>query len=237
MQGIDHFDRLDRLHQATRRAGPGGRVNKGGKLVCVVDDDSSVRRSLSRLLKSVGYAAETFASAEEYLAREIFDGPICLVLDVRMPGLKGPALQEALEPRGACEQIIFITGHGNVSTATQAMKNGAVDFLTKPFDTTELIEAVKRALERSEEQLRKRGERREARGRIDKLTPREFEVLRFVIIGLLNKQIAAELNTAEKTVKVHRGRVMQKLGVTSVPDLVRISQCAGVAPGSPSAWD
>ncbi len=199
-----------------------------------MDDDQSIRRSLARLLKSAGYAAETFASAEDYLAREIFDGPICLVLDVRMPGLKGPALQEALEPRGACEQIVFITGHGNVPTATQAMKNGAIDFLTKPFDDDDLIEAVKLALERGEKKRRQREERREARGRVDKLTPREFEVLRFVIMGFLNKQIAAELHTAEKTVKVHRGRVMQKLGVTSVPDLVRIAQRAGVAPGGGS---
>lgn len=204
-------------------------MSNARKLVCAVDDDQSVRRGLGRLFKSAGYAGETFASAEDYLAREIFEGPICLVLDVRMPGLNGLGLQEALETRGACEQIVFITGHGDVPTATQAMKNGAVDFLMKPFDDEELIEAVKRALARGEEQLRKRAERREARGRIDKLTPREFDVLRFVVTGLLNKQIAAELHTAEKTIKVHRGRVMQKLGVTSVPDLVRISQRAGVS--------
>ena len=200
------------------------------ELVCVVDDDQSMRRGLRRLLKSAGYAAETFSSAEDYLAREIFEGPICLVLDVRMPGLKGPGLQETLDKRGACEQIVFITGHGDVPTATRAMKSGAVDFLIKPFDDGELIEAVKRASERGEEQLRKRTGRREARGLVDKLTPREFDVFRFVILGLLNKQIAAELHTAEKTIKVHRGRVMQKLRVTSVPDLVRISQRAGVAP-------
>jgi FixJ family two-component response regulator len=205
-------------------------LSKANKLVCVVDDDQSVRRGLGRLLKSAGYEAETFSSAEDYLAREIFEGSICLVLDVRMPGLKGPGLQEALEKRGACEQVVFLTGHGDVPTATRAMKKGAVDFLTKPFDDEELILAVKRALERAEEELRRRGERREARRRIDKLTPREFEVLRFVIMGLLNKQIAAEMDTAEKTIKVHRGRVMQKLGVTSVADLVRISQRAGVAP-------
>ena len=127
------------------------------------------------------------------------------------------------------EQIVFLTGHADVATCKQAMKNGAVDFLMKPFDDTELINAVERALERGEDCLRKRGERREARGRIEKLTP-EFEVFRLVIIGLLNKQIAAELCTAEKTIKVHRGRVMQKLGVNSVPDLVRISQRAGVVP-------
>ena len=210
-----------------RRAG--GRVGGATELVCVVDDDQSVRRGLRRLFKSAGYTAETFASAEDYLAREIFEGPICLVLDVRMPGLNGLELQKELESRGACEQIVFITGHNDVPTCTEAMKNGAVDFLMKPFDSEELIEAVRRALGRGKEQLRKREERREARALIDKLTPREFEVLRFVIIGLLNKQIAAELHTAEKTIKVHRGRVMQKLGVTSVADLVRISQRAGVS--------
>jgi len=205
-------------------------VSGARELVCVVDDDQSVRRSLRRLFRSAGYAAETFASAEDYLAREIFKGPICLVLDVRMPGLNGLELQKTLESRGACEQIVFITGHNDVPTCTQAMKNGAVDFLMKPFDGSELIEAVKRALGRGADDLRKRRERREARERVDKLTPREFEVLRFVVMGLLNKQIAAELHTAEKTVKVHRGRVMQKLHVTSVPDLVRVSQCAGVSP-------
>jgi FixJ family two-component response regulator len=203
-----------------------------GELVGVVDDDESVRRGLRRLFRSAGYAAETFASAEDYLARELFEGPICLVLDVRMPGLNGLGLQKELEARGGCEQIIFITGHGDVPTATQAMKDGAVDFLLKPFDSDELIEATKKALLRGKEHLRKRAERRAARGLIDKLTPREFEVLRFVIIGLLNKQIAAELNTAEKTVKVHRGRVMQKLGLTSVPDLVRLTQTAGVSPAN-----
>ena len=200
------------------------------ELVCVVDDDQSVRRSLRRLFKSAGYAAETFASAEDYLAREIFEGPICLVLDVRMPGLNGLELQKTLETREGCEQIVFISGHNDVPACTQAMKDGAVDFLMKPFDGGELIEAVRRALGRGAEYLRKRRERREARGRIDKLTPREFEVFRFVIMGLLNKQIAAELHTAEKTIKVHRGRVMQKLGVTSVADLVRVSQRAGVSP-------
>jgi FixJ family two-component response regulator len=200
------------------------------ELIGIVDDDQSVRRGLRRLFKSAGYTAETFASAEDYLAREIFEGPTCLVLDVRMPGLNGLGLQEALESRGGCEQIVFITGHSDVPTCTQAMKNGAVDFLMKPFDATELIEAVKRALARALECLHQRAERREARGLIDKLTPREFEVLRFVIMGLLNKQIAGELQTAEKTIKVHRGRVMQKLGITSVPDLVRFSQSAGVPP-------
>ena len=205
-------------------------MSAADELVCVVDDDQSVRRGLRRLFKSAGYDAEMFASAEEYLAREAFEGPICLVLDVRMPGLNGLDLQHALEARGACEQIVFITGHGDVPTCTKAMKNGAIDFLTKPFDDTELIEAIERSLARAREILQRRTERRAARSRIDKLTPREFEVLRLVIMGLLNKQIAGELNTAEKTIKVHRGRVMQKLGLTSVPDLVRFSQSAGVSP-------
>jgi FixJ family two-component response regulator len=200
------------------------------ELVCVVDDDQSIRRGLRRLFKSAGYAAEMFASAEDYLARETFAGSICLVLDVRMPGLNGLGLQQALETRGGCEQIVFITGHRDVPTCRQAMKNGAVDFLLKPFDSDEMIEAVQRALVRGHDCLRQRAERRRARSLIDKLTPREFEVLRFVLIGLLNKQIAAELKTAEKTIKVHRGRVMQKLALTSVPDLVRFSQIAGVLP-------
>jgi len=198
------------------------------ELIGIVDDDQSIRRGLRRLFKLANYAAETFDSAEDYLAREIFDGPTCLVLDVRMPGLNGLGLQETLRARAGCEQIVFITGHSDVATCTQAMKKGAVDFLLKPFDGDELIEAVARALARAKECLHKRAERRAARGRIDTLTPREFEVLRFVLIGMLNKQIAAELETAEKTVKVHRGRVMQKLGMTSVADLVRFSQSAGV---------
>jgi len=147
-----------------------------------------------------------------------------------MPGLNGLGLQKELEARGGCEQIIFITGHGDVPTATRAMKGGAVDFLLKPFDSDELVDAVKKALLHCKEQLRKRGERRHARSLIDKLTPREFEVLSFVIMGLLNKQIASELKTAEKTIKVHRGRVMQKLGLSSVPDLVRLTQLAGISP-------
>src|SRR6266481_5576075 len=124
------------------------RASGATELVCVVDDDQSVRRGLGRLLKSAGYAPETFSSAEDYLAREIFEGTICLVLDVRMPGLNGLELQKELAARGACEQIIFITGHNDVPTCTQALKNGAVDFLVKPFDSEELIEVVKRALGR-----------------------------------------------------------------------------------------
>ena len=207
----------------------GGRASGTTELVCVVDDDQSMRRGLRRLLKSAGYAAETFSSAEDYLAREIFKGPICLVLDVRMPGLKGPGLQEALEKPGACEQIVFLTGHGDVPTATRAMKKGAVDFLTKPFKPGELLKCVERALARSAEQRRVIAEKDEARHLFDLLTPREFEVMQLVITGMLNKQIAGELGRAEKTVKVHRGRVMQKLGITSVAELIKLVQKAGIA--------
>jgi FixJ family two-component response regulator len=205
-------------------------VSTTEELVCVVDDDQSIRRGLRRLFKSAGYNAEMFASAEDYLARKIYAGPFCLVLDVRMPGVNGLDLQQVLEARGGWEQIVFITGHADVPNCRQAMKQGAVDFLLKPFDDVELIDAVARAFARSKETIRQRAERRAARDMIEKLTPREFEVLRLVIVGLLNKQIAEKLNTAEKTVKVHRGRVMQKLGLTSVPDLVRLSQTAGVLP-------
>ena len=200
------------------------------EMVCVVDDDPSIRRSLGRLFKSARYTAEMFASAEDYLAQGLFPGAVCLVVDVRMPALNGLDLQRAIEARGGCEQIVFITGHSDLPACRQAMKNGAVDFLLKPFDSDELIEAIERALARSRESVRARAKRREARALVDKLTPREFEVLRFVIIGFLNKQIAAELRTAEKTIKVHRGRVMHKLAVSSVPDLVRFSQLAGVTP-------
>jgi FixJ family two-component response regulator len=200
------------------------------ELVCVVDDDQSVRRGLRRLFKAAGYAAEMFASAEDYLAREKFTGALCLVLDVRMPGINGLELQRELDKRATGEQIVFITGYSDVPSCREAMRNGAVDFLLKPFDDAELIAAVARAFDRGAEYLRTRAEYRAARAKIDMLTPREFEVLRFVIVGLLNKQIAAELRTGEKTVKVHRGRVMQKLGLTSVPDLVRLSQIAGVLP-------
>ena len=201
-------------------------------LVCVVDDDQSVRRGLHRLFQSAGKAAEMFASAEDYLARKESRGPICLVLDVGMPGLNGLDLQETLETRGGCEQIVFLTGSHEVAVCKEAMKHGAVDYLTKPFDDSELLEAIDRGLAKARECLQKRANRRGARARIEELTPREFEVLRCVIAGLLNKQIASELNVAEKTVKIHRGRVMQKLEVTSVPDLVRLAQLAGVSPAA-----
>jgi FixJ family two-component response regulator len=195
-------------------------------LVFLVDDDLSVRKGVSRLLRSAGYKCETFASATDFLAREPHGGPTCLVVDVRMPDLNGMELQEVLMQRHREEQLVFITGHGDISMCSQAMKAGAVDFLPKPFGDDQLLECVARALRRSTEQWQRSVEKSEARRLLDSLTPREFEVMQLVVAGMLNKQIAGELAIAEKTVKVHRGRVMQKLGVKSVAGLVRLGQRA-----------
>jgi FixJ family two-component response regulator len=199
-----------------------------GALVCVVDDDESIRRSLLRLFRSARMRAETFSTAKHYLDRAAHDGPSCLVLDVRLPGLDGLDLQQTLADRDA--QIVFITGHGDVPMCARAMKAGAVDFLIKPVDDEALLAAVALALARSAEARKTVAQRLAARARLGTLTPREFEVMRRVIAGSLNKQIAAELGAAEKTVKVHRGRVMEKMGVSSVAGLVRVAQAAGVIP-------
>jgi FixJ family two-component response regulator len=194
--------------------------------VFLIDDDASVRKGVSRLLRSAGYKCETFASANDFLAREPHGGPTCLIVDVRMPGLNGMELQEVLMQRHREEQLVFITGHGDISMCSQAMKAGAVDFLPKPIESDELLECVARALSRSSEQRRRSLEKSEARQLFDSLTPREFEVTQLVVAGMLNKQIAGALAIAEKTVKVHRGRVMQKLEVASVAELVRLGQRA-----------
>jgi FixJ family two-component response regulator len=201
-------------------------------LVFLIDDDASVRKGVARLLRSAGHKSEIFEAASDFLARAQHPGPSCVIADVRMPGLNGIDLQEALIQRRREEQLIFITGHGDISMCAQAMKAGAVDFLPKPFGDEELLQCVDRALVRSAEQRRRRAERDEARRLLDLLTPREFEVMQLVITGMLNKQIAAELGTVEKTVKVHRGRVMQKLRVTSVAELVRLVQRGCIAPAA-----
>src|SRR5216117_2795307 len=198
-------------------------------LVFAIDDDASVRKGVARLLLSAGYKSEIFQSASDFLARPLHAGPACLIVDVQMPGINGMDLQETLIQHRREEQLVFITGHGDIPTCAQAMKAGAVDFLRKPFRADQLLQCVKNALIRSAEQRRRSAEQNEARRLLDLLTPREFEVMQLVITGLLNKQIAAELGTAEKTVKVHRGKVMQKLGVTSVAELVMFMQRAGLA--------
>ena len=197
-------------------------------MVFVIDDDESMRKSLKRLLSSVGHESEAFKSAAQFLERPLHSGSSCVIVDVKMPGLSGIEFQEALIQRRREEQLVFITGHGNIPMCAQAMKAGAVDFLPKPFKPHELLNCVERALDRSAEQRRGAAEREEARHLLDSLTPREFEVMELVITGMLNKQVGAQLGMAEKTVKVHRGRVMTKLGVVSVADLVRFVQRAGI---------
>ena len=205
-------------------------VTAFGPTVFVIDDDASVRKSLSRLLRSAGYTTETFASAEEFLGRDHFDGVGCILLDVKMPGLSGMDLQEELNKADYHMPIVFITGHGDIPMSVEAMKKGAIDFLTKPFDDKELLHAVRGAIEKDRNARAEHAEVHEIRRRIELLTLRENEILRYVVTGMLNKQIALELGIAEKTVKVHRGRIMEKLCVDSVAELVRLAEKAGIKP-------
>ena len=198
------------------------------RIVFVIDDEPSVRRSLSRLLKAAGYDVEVFASAQDFLLHESDEELACLVLDVKMPGLNGLELQEALTAANRHVPIIFVTGHGDIPTSVRAMRGGATDFLSKPFDADNLIAAIERALETARKQLKEEAERREIEQRLAELTPREQEVLRHVITGELNKQIAANLGASEKTIKVHRGRVMRKMQAHSVAELVRLCEKLGI---------
>jgi FixJ family two-component response regulator len=198
--------------------------------VFVIDDDASIRKSLSRLLRSADYTVETFPSAEEFLRRDHFDGVGCILLDVKMPGLSGIDLQEELSKADYHMPIIFITGHGNIPMSVQAMKKGAVDFLTKPFDSKELLQTIENAIGKDTHARAEYDERLDIRRRIELLSSRENEVLPYIITGMLNKQIASKLGITEKTVKVHRGRIMEKLDVDSVAELVRLSEKAGIKP-------
>jgi FixJ family two-component response regulator len=197
-------------------------------LVLVVDDDASVRKSLSRLLASADYAVEAFASAGEFLARGPHPGPCCLVLDVKMPGLTGIQLQEMLTATGRRMSIVFVSGHVDVPTSVKAMKAGAVDLLTKPVDVRDLIAAIRRAMKRDEHERASETRLAEVRRRVAMLTTRETEVFARVVTGMLNKQIGAALGIGEKTVKVHRARVMEKMQAGSVAELVRLADEVGV---------
>ena len=189
-----------------------------------------MRKSLARLLDAACYKVELFNSASEFLSRSAHQGPSCVIVDVRMPGLNGINFQKALIEGGREEQLVFITGHGDVPMCAQAMKAGAIDFLPKPFKPKQLLESVQRALTRSAEQRRRASEKDQARGLLDRLTPREYQVMQLVATGLLNKQVGGELGMAEKTVKTHRAHVMQKLGITSVAELMAVLQKAEVLP-------
>jgi FixJ family two-component response regulator len=202
-------------------------------LVFVVDDNPSVRKSLSRLLGSAGYAVETFASAREFLARAPSAGPCCLVLDVRMPGLTGIEMQEALAAAGRQVSIVFVTGHVDVRASVKAMRAGAVDLLTKPIDQEELLAAIARAVTKDTARRSEAARIAEIRQRLATLTARETQVFALVVTGMLNKQIAGELGIGEKTIKVHRGRVMEKMRATSVAELVRLADALGVIVGMP----
>jgi FixJ family two-component response regulator len=203
-------------------------MTAAGPTVFVVDDDPSVRKSLTRLLAAAGYTVEAFASAREFLAREPHGGPCCLVLDVRMPGLSGIGLQETLAAGGRRMSIVFVTGHGDISMSVRAMKRGAVDFLTKPFDARDLLAAIERAMAKAVHELEDEARATEVQTRVKMLTPREAEVFALVVTGMLNKQIASALGIAEKTVKVHRARVMEKMRAGSVAELVRLADRIGV---------
>ena len=196
--------------------------------VFLVDDDASVRKGLSRLLRSAGFHVEAFASAQEFMDREPFDGNVCLVLDIRMPGYSGTELFKQLCKADDSFPVVFITGHGDIPTGVQAIKEGAVDFLTKPVDDEKLLSAVQDALARGAVERERHIGATHTRQLLRTLTEREFEVFTYVITGMLNKQIAYDLGISEKTVKVHRGRVTEKLGVHSVAELVRLAEKAGV---------
>lgn len=196
--------------------------------VFIIDDDTSIRRSLSLFLVASGYAVKTFPSSEEYLEKVQIEETGCIILDVNLSGKSGLELQEELIARGSSLPIIFMTGQGNIPMSVQTLKRGAINFLEKPFKDEELLKSVEEALERSRKLTSEREEILAARTLVDALTPREREILKFLHTGMLNKQIASELEIAEQTVKIHRHSISEKLGVKSLAEIIRISSKAGI---------
>jgi FixJ family two-component response regulator len=205
-------------------------VSGSGSVVFVVDDDASVRAALDSLFRSVGLVVRSFGSAQEFLSETQGDGPACLVLDVRLPGMSGLDLQQQVTKRDTALPIVMITGHGDIPMAVRAMRAGAVEFLPKPFRDQDLLDAVQRALDRSRVLREEQAAMVDLRARFDSLTPRERQVMGGVVAGLLNKQIAGDLGISEVTVKLHRGQVMQKMRAASVADLVRMADRLGIRP-------
>jgi FixJ family two-component response regulator len=205
-------------------------MNKTDATILIVDDDPSVRKSLLRLVRSAGWQGEAFASAQEFLARAAFSRTGCVILDVRMPGMTGPELRDSMAAQDISLPVIFLTGHGDIPTGVDAMKKGAVDFLEKPVNDEALLNAIQHAVERHAAAQIHKQELEDIQARLQRLTPREREVLKYVIGGCLNKQIAAELEITERTVKCHRGFVMHKMELISVAELVRQCQMVGIAP-------
>ena len=203
-------------------------MSKDDPIVYVLDDDYRVRESLTSLLSSVGFRVEVFASAAEYLKFQKPDSPACLILDLQLPGMSGLDLQREIGG-GDAPAIVFVTGHGDVPSSVRAMKAGAIEFLLKPFDDQELLRAIDAAIAQDREARLKRAEMVELRRRYALLTPREREVLPFVVAGLLNKQTAAELGNSEITIQVHRGQIMRKMAASSLADLVKMAGKLGIS--------
>jgi FixJ family two-component response regulator len=202
-------------------------------IVYVIDDDESMRRGLTNLFESVGLRVEAFGSAPELLQKKLPDVPSCVVLDIRLPGMSGLDFQDLLEKAAIHIPIVFMTGHGDIPMSVKAMKAGAADFLTKPFRQQEMLDAVTAAIERDRKRRQDEKIVSNARALVETLTPREREILALVSAGLMNKQIAAEIGIAEITVKIHRGRIMKKMGTRSLADLVRITEMLGIRRAQP----